>query len=48
MILRGYTTDVGVGGVREVGGCPFRKDIRRQRGRSGQNKYKYVTISDRA
>ena len=48
MILCGDTTDVGGEGVRAGGGCPPWKDIRRREGRAGLDKYKYVTISDRA
>ena len=49
MILCGDTKDIGGGGVRSGGGCPPpRKDIRRREGRVGRDKYKYITISDRA
>ena len=48
MILCGDKTDVGGGGVGAGGGCPPRKDIRWREGRTGRDKYKYVTISNSA
>ena len=48
MILCGDTTDVSGGGVGAGGGCPPQKDIRWREGKAGRDKYKYVTISDRA
>ena len=48
MILCGYKTDFGGGVVGEGGGCPPRKDIRRQEDRVGWVNNKYVTIGNRA
>ena len=48
MLLCGYNTYVGGGGVGEVGGCPPRKDIGRRKEWVGRVKTKYVTISDGA
>ena len=48
MILCGDTMDIGERGVGAGGGCPSRKDIRWREGRTGRDKYKYVTISNSA
>ena len=46
MILGRDTPEVSGGGVGTGGVFPPRKDIGRHEGRSGQDKYKYIPISD--